>query len=57
MGKLFTKILMASQDRDIELVSDKSNPIEEADDYDTPNEPQIARKYSSFFGETLFWNG
>jgi hypothetical protein len=57
MGKLLTKILRASQDRVIEIIYDKSNPIKEAYDHDTSDKPQIARTYSSFFGETLFWNG
>jgi hypothetical protein len=57
MGKLFTKILRASQDRVIRIVNEISNPIKEAYKYDTPNELQITRKYSLFFGETLFRDG
>ena len=37
MGKLLTKILRASQDRVIGIVNAISNPIKEAQDYDTRN--------------------
>jgi hypothetical protein len=57
MGKLFKKILLASQDRVMKVMNDKFNSIKEAEVYDTPNGVQIARADSFIFGETLFGDG